>query len=243
MTAASDVYEAQAGLQRARSQARTHTHTTTSRMHEKWTQGPRAHGQPAGAHSGLRRCSQYIFSFARLGPGPAPGQQRAAQRVEATWGMRMGQSSAPRVLPRATNGAPALPCSASRALEALRPTSPLLGCPERSRPSSRHGPVTDPPTLRRARRKTTEQAGPCLGDMRFISRMTRAVSVSPTTPSLVTPHHTRPTPGLLPSWAPLPAPLSRSGCQATTSRTPQVGLPPPSARSSTCTGTSCSRRR
>jgi hypothetical protein len=64
--------------------------------------------------------------------------------------------------------------------------------------------------------------------------------VSPTTPSLVTPHHTRPTPGLLPSWAPLPAPLSRSGCQATTSRTPQVGLPPPSARSSACTGTSCS---
>ena len=48
-----------------------------------------------------------------------------------------------------------------------------------------------------------------------MSRMTRAVSVSPTTPSLVTPHHTRPTPGLLPSWAPLPAPLSRSGCQAT----------------------------
>ena len=36
------------------------------------------------------------------------------------------------------------------------------------------------------------------------------------------------------------APLSRSGCQATTSRTPQVGLPPPSARSSACTGTSCS---
>ena len=70
--------------------------------------------------------------------------------------------------------------------------------------------------------------------------MTRAVSVSPTTQSLVTPHHTRPTPGLLPSWAPLPAPLSRSGCQATTSRTPQVGLPPPSARSSDCTGTSCS---
>jgi hypothetical protein len=31
--------------------------------------------------------------------------------------------------------------------------------------------------------------------------------VSPTTPSLATPHHTRPTPGLLPSWAPLPAPL------------------------------------
>jgi hypothetical protein len=73
-----------------------------------------------------------------------------------------------------------------------------------------------------------------------MSRMTRAVAVSPTTPSLVTPHHTRPTPGLLPSWAPLPAPLSRSGCQATTSRTPQVGLPPPSARSSACTGTSCS---
>jgi hypothetical protein len=64
--------------------------------------------------------------------------------------------------------------------------------------------------------------------------------VSPTTPSLVTPHHTRPTPGLLPSWAPLHAPLSRSGCQATTSRTPQVGLPPPSAGSSACTGTSCS---
>jgi len=42
------------------------------------------------------------------------------------------------------------------------------------------------------------------------------------------------------SWSPLPAPLSRSDCQATTSRTPQVGLPPPSARSSACTGTSCS---
>jgi hypothetical protein len=72
--------------------------------------------------------------------------------------------------------------------------------------------------------------------------MTRAVSVSETTPSLVTPHHTRPTPGLLPSWAPSPAPLSRSGCQATTSRTPQVGLAPPSARSSACTGTSCSSK-
>jgi hypothetical protein len=57
---------------------------------------------------------------------------------------------------------------------------------------------------------------------------------------LVTPYHTRQTPGLLPSWAPLPALLSRSGCQATTSRTPQVGLPLPSARSSACTGTSCS---
>jgi len=38
----------------------------------------------------------------------------------------------------------------------------------------------------------------------------------------------------------LSAPLSRSVCQTTTSRTPQVGLPPPSARSSACTGTSCS---
>jgi hypothetical protein len=70
--------------------------------------------------------------------------------------------------------------------------------------------------------------------------MTRAVLVSPTTPSLVTQHHTPPTPGLLLSWAPLPAPLSRSDCQATTSRTPQVGLPPPFAHSITCTGTSCS---
>jgi len=29
------------------------------------------------------------------------------------------------------------------------------------------------------------------------------------------------------SWAPVPAPLSRSGCQATTSRTPPIGMPPP----------------
>ena len=35
-------------------------------------------------------------------------------------------------------------------------------------------------------------------------------------------------------------PSQRSGCQATTSRTPQVGLPLPSAGSSDCTGTSCS---
>jgi hypothetical protein len=52
------------------------------------------------------------------------------------------------------------------------------------------------------------------------------------------PHHTRPTPGLSPSWAPLPAPLSKSGCQATTSRTPPVGMPSPFARSSACTGSS-----
>ena len=45
---------------------------------------------------------------------------------------------------------------------------------------------------------------------------------------------------MLPSWAPLHALLSRSGCQATTSRTPTHGMPPPSARSSACTGTSCS---
>jgi hypothetical protein len=36
-----------------------------------------------------------------------------------------------------------------------------------------------------------------------------------------------------------PAPLSRSGCQATTSRTPPAGMPPPFARSSACTGNSC----
>jgi len=84
MTAASDVYEAQAGLQRARSQARTHTHTNTSRMHKKWTQGPRAHGQPAGAHSGLRRCSQYIFSFARL----APAQRRGSNVQRSAWKLR-----------------------------------------------------------------------------------------------------------------------------------------------------------
>ncbi len=52
------------------------------------------------------------------------------------------------------------------------------------------------------------------------------------------PHHTRPTPGLSPSWAPLPVPLSKSGCQATTSRTPPVGMPSPFARSSACTGSS-----
>jgi hypothetical protein len=74
-----------------------------------------------------------------------------------------------------------------------------------------------------------------------MSRTTRAVSVSPTTPSLATQYHTRPTQGLLPSWAPLPAPLSRSDCcQATTSRTPPVGMPPPLARSSDCTENSCS---
>jgi len=59
-----------------------------------------------------------------------------------------------------------------------------------------------------------------------MSRMTRAVSVSPTTPSPVTLPPTRPTPGLLPSWAPLHALLSRSGCQATTSRTPPPGMTP-----------------
>jgi hypothetical protein len=52
------------------------------------------------------------------------------------------------------------------------------------------------------------------------------------------------TPGLLPSWAPLPALLRRSGCRATTSRIPPPGMPqycpPPLARSSACTRTSCS---
>jgi len=42
------------------------------------------------------------------------------------------------------------------------------------------------------------------------------------------------------SWAPLHALLSRSGCQATTSRTSPHGMPPLSARSSACMGTSCS---
>ena len=46
-----------------------------------------------------------------------------------------------------------------------------------------------------------------------MSRMKRAVSVSQTTPSPVTMPPTRPMPGLLPSWAPLHALLSRSGCQ------------------------------
>ena len=38
---------------------------------------------------------------------------------------------------------------------------------------------------------------------------------------------TQRTPGLLPSWAPLPAPLNRSGCRATTSRIQPPGWPPP----------------
>jgi len=41
-------------------------------------------------------------------------------------------------------------------------------------------------------------------------------------------------------WAPLHALLSRSACQATTSRTPPLGMPLPSARSNACMGTSCS---
>jgi hypothetical protein len=36
----------------------------------------------------------------------------------------------------------------------------------------------------------------------------------------------RPTPGVLPSWAPLPALLHRSGCRATTSRSSHLGCPP-----------------
>jgi hypothetical protein len=38
---------------------------------------------------------------------------------------------------------------------------------------------------------------------------------------------TQRTPGLLPSWAHLPAPLNRSGCRATTSRIQPPGCPPP----------------
>jgi len=73
-----------------------------------------------------------------------------------------------------------------------------------------------------------------------MSRMKRAVSVSQTTPSPVTMPPTRPMPGLLPSWAPSHALFSRSGCQATTSRTPPPGMTPPSARSNASTGNSCS---
>ena len=51
---------------------------------------------------------------------------------------------------------------------------------------------------------------------------------------------TRRTPGLLPSWAPLPALLNRSGWQATTSRIQPPGWPPLSASSSRCTRTTYS---
>jgi hypothetical protein len=49
----------------------------------------------------------------------------------------------------------------------------------------------------------------------------------PTTPSPDARPRTRPTPGLLPSWAPLPAMLNRSGCRATTSRIQPPRCPPP----------------
>jgi hypothetical protein len=72
------------------------------------------------------------------------------------------------------------------------------------------------------------------------SRTTRADFASPTTPSPDARPRTRRTPGLLPSWAPLPALLSRSGCRASTSRIQPPGLPPLSASSSRCTRTSYS---
>jgi hypothetical protein len=72
------------------------------------------------------------------------------------------------------------------------------------------------------------------------SRTTRADLASPTTPSPDVLHRTQRTPGLLPSWAPLPAPVNRSGCRATTSRIQPPGCPPLSAISSKCTMTSYS---
>ncbi len=50
----------------------------------------------------------------------------------------------------------------------------------------------------------------------------------------------RPTPGLLPSSAPLPALLNRSGCRATISRIQPPGTPPLSDSLSLCTRTSYS---
>jgi hypothetical protein len=71
------------------------------------------------------------------------------------------------------------------------------------------------------------------------SRTTRADLASPTTPSPDARPRTRRTPGLLPSWAPLPALLNRSCCRATTYRIQPPGWPPSlSASSSRCTRTS-----
>ena len=69
--------------------------------------------------------------------------------------------------------------------------------------------------------KTWNQQDRAWVDMRLHS--TTAASVSLTTPSLAWPHHTRPTPfvDFLGTFA---VPLSRSGCRATTSRTPPVGI-------------------
>jgi hypothetical protein len=61
----------------------------------------------------------------------------------------------------------------------------------------------------------------------WTSRTTRADLASPTTPSPDARPRTRRTPGLLSSWAPLPAPLNRSGCRATTSRIQPPGWPTP----------------
>jgi hypothetical protein len=74
------------------------------------------------------------------------------------------------------------------------------------------------------------------------SRTTRAdlASQQQTTPSPDTRPHTRRSPGLLPSSAPLPALLNRSDCRATTSRIQPPGWPPLSACSNRCTRTSYS---
>jgi hypothetical protein len=56
-----------------------------------------------------------------------------------------------------------------------------------------------------------------------------AENQAPTTPSPDARPRTQRTPGSLPSWAPLPAALNRSGCRATTSRIPPPGWPPLSA--------------
>jgi hypothetical protein len=72
------------------------------------------------------------------------------------------------------------------------------------------------------------------------SRTTRADLASQTAPLRAMWHHTPLTPGFLPSWAPLPSLLNRSGCRATTTRIQPHGLPPLSASSSVCTRTSYS---
>jgi hypothetical protein len=77
-----------------------------------------------------------------------------------------------------------------------------------------------------SRRRTSRTLGSTCA---FTSRTTRVDVTSPTTPSQRSLRHIRPTPGLLPSWSPLPALLNRSGCRATTSRIQPPGMPPLSA--------------
>jgi hypothetical protein len=72
------------------------------------------------------------------------------------------------------------------------------------------------------------------------SPTTRADLASPTTSLHATLRRIQPTPGLLPSSAPLPPLFNRSGCRATISRIQPHGTPPLSASSSMCTRTSYS---